>query len=73
MKPVTAGVILAKYGVDRKTLDRWIDLGLPHLGGPGMWRRFYLDEVEAWLRAPKQGEVNGARRESLTLSNSPTR
>lgn len=71
-QPVTVRVILAHYGIDRKTLTRWIALGMPCLGaGGGMWRRFYPEEVETWLRDRKRGGLYAGATRPLTPTGKP--
>lgn len=53
--------ITKALGISRATLYRWLDRGLPH-HKVGRVVLFDLDEVEAWLKAPKQPRGKRERR-----------
>lgn len=51
-RPVTKAQIAAHYGVDVRTISRWMARGLPyHKPYEGGAVRLYISECDAWFRS----------------------
>ncbi len=52
VEPLTKTEIAALWGVNEKTVDRWVDMGMPHFRPPGETRgtiRFDRNAVVDWM------------------------